>query len=137
MSAADVAVAVNLSEQLVLGVQSMFQREIPALTRVLKPASRVTEMLQRVPTMGVDPKIGLTPTTRLRGEIEFKDVHFAYPRDKNKKVLRGLNMHVKSGQSLGIVGAAGCGKSTALALLLRLYDPQHGSILIDGRDIKE
>jgi ABC-type multidrug transport system fused ATPase/permease subunit len=135
MSAADVAVAVNLSERLVQGVQSMFQKDIPALAKVLQPASRVTEMLRRTPTMGIDASIGHTPQERLRGEIEFRDVHFAYPRDKNKKVLRGLSFRLGAGQSLGIVGAAGCGKSTALALLLRLYDPQHGCIFIDGRDI--
>jgi ABC-type multidrug transport system fused ATPase/permease subunit len=136
MSASDVAIAVSLSENLVHGVKSFFRRELPALARVLAPATRIIEMLDRTPTQGVDEDIGLTPAKPLTGVIEFKDVHFAYPRDKNKKVLRGLSFKMSAGESLGIVGSAGCGKSTALAVLLRMYDCQSGQVLIDGRDIK-
>ena len=137
MSASDVAIAVSLSENLVHGVKSFFQRELPGLARVLAPATRIIEMLDRTPTQGIDENVGLTPTKTLNGVIEFKDVHFAYPRDKNKKVLRGLSFKLDAGESLGIVGSAGCGKSTALRMLLRMYDCQGGQVLIDGRDIRE
>lgn len=137
MSATDVAISVSLSENLVHGVKSFFQRELPGLARVLAPATRIIEMLDRTPTQGIDEKIGLTPTKPLNGVIEFKDVHFAYPRDKNKKVLRGLSFKLDAGESLGIVGSAGCGKSTALRVLLRMYDCQSGQVLIDGRDIRD
>ena len=137
MSASDVAIAVSLSENLVHGVKSFFQRELPALARVLAPATRIIEMLDRTPTQGIDEELGLKPEKGLQGLIEFKDVHFAYPRDKNKKVLRGLSFKLSGGESLGIVGSAGCGKSTALAVLLRMYDCQVGTVMIDGLDIKE
>ena len=137
MSASDVAIAVSLSENLVHGVKSFFQRELPGLARVLAPATRIIEMLDRTPTQGIDENVGLTPTKPLNGVIEFKDVHFAYPRDKNKKVLRGLSFKLDAGESLGIVGSAGCGKSTALRMLLRMYDCQSGQVLIDGRDIRD
>jgi ATP-binding cassette subfamily B (MDR/TAP) protein 1 len=69
------------------------------------------------------------------GEIEFRDVHFRYPTRPDQPVLQGLSFSIKPGQYVALVGASGCGKSTALALLERFYDPDQGRILIDGKDI--
>lgn len=67
--------------------------------------------------------------------MEFKDVHFRYATRPDQPVLRGLNLQVKPGQYVAFVGASGCGKSTAIALLERFYDPDDGQILVDGADI--
>lgn len=70
-----------------------------------------------------------------RGEIEFRDLTFGY--QAARPVFAGLNLKIAAGQRVGVVGFSGSGKSTLLNLLLRLYDPQGGAVLIDGRDIRE
>jgi ATP-binding cassette subfamily B multidrug efflux pump len=66
------------------------------------------------------------------GKIEFKNISFKYRR---KNVLTDLNLVIKPGERVGIVGASGAGKTTLVNLLMRFYDPNHGQILIDGQDI--
>ena len=75
------------------------------------------------------------PTTSLRPRIEFQDVRFAYPGGR-RAAHRGLSFVVESGERVGIVGPSGSGKSSIVRLLLRLYDPQSGSVRIDGQDLR-
>jgi ATP-binding cassette subfamily B (MDR/TAP) protein 1 len=71
----------------------------------------------------------------VEGTIEFRDVHFRYPTRPDQPVLRGLDLTVKPGQYVALVGASGCGKSTTIALLERFYNPLVGGIYIDGKEI--
>jgi ATP-binding cassette, subfamily B (MDR/TAP), member 1 len=71
----------------------------------------------------------------VEGTIEFRDVHFRYPTRLEQPVLRGLNLTVKPGQYVALVGASGCGKSTTIALLERFYNPLAGGIFVDGKEI--
>lgn len=71
----------------------------------------------------------------VEGTLEFRDVHFRYPTRSEQPVLRGLNLTVKPGQYVALVGASGCGKSTTIALLERFYDPLAGGVYIDGKEI--
>jgi subfamily B ATP-binding cassette protein MsbA len=82
----------------------------------------------------VSDRPGAVPAPRLRGRIELRDVEFGYL--PGHPVLKGLNLTVEPGQRAAIVGPTGTGKSTILALLLRLYDPVAGAVMIDGRDIR-
>ncbi|KAI6227464.1 hypothetical protein M3Y99_01256800 [Aphelenchoides fujianensis] len=80
----------------------------------------------------------LPPMKRLDGRIEFENVQFAYPTAKSKghPVLRGLSFVAEAGQTTALVGKSGCGKSSSISLLLRLYSPTAGRITADGRDIR-
>ena len=72
---------------------------------------------------------------KINGEVDFKNVHFSYPSRKEINVLKGVNLRVKFGQKIAIVGPSGVGKSTIASLLLRFYDIESGSIEIDGKNI--
>ncbi|XP_022371091.1 phosphatidylcholine translocator ABCB4 isoform X3 [Enhydra lutris kenyoni] len=72
----------------------------------------------------------------IKGNLEFIDVHFSYPARADVKILKGLNLTVESGQTVALVGNSGCGKSTTVQLIQRLYDPDEGRINIDGQDIR-
>ncbi len=67
--------------------------------------------------------------------IEFHDVHFAYPTNPDRPVLRDINLRVRAGEIIALVGPNGSGKTTLCSLLLRFYDPQRGRILIDGTEL--
>ncbi|WP_096786983.1 ABC transporter ATP-binding protein [Rhodobacter sp. CZR27] len=77
---------------------------------------------------------GAVDLPRVRGEIRFEAVSFAYGRQTGG--IRALDLTVRPGEKLGIVGASGAGKSTLVSLLLRLYDPEEGRVLIDGQDVR-
>lgn len=72
---------------------------------------------------------------QFQGHIVFKDIEFRYPTELQKPVLRGLSFEVKPGQKVALVGKTGCGKSTIVNLIQRLYDPDAGQILLDGEPI--
>ena len=79
----------------------------------------------------------ILPKNRLKGEIEFKNVKFRYPTREDVEVLRGVNLKIKAGQKVALVGASGAGKSTIMQLVLRFHENQEGSILIDGKPMKD
>ena len=83
----------------------------------------------------VEDDNGRKPLDEIKGDIEFRDVSFSY--DKSKKLIEHLNLSVKSGQRIAIVGPTGAGKSTIINLLMRFYDIDSGEILIDGINIKD
>lgn len=71
----------------------------------------------------------------MHGDIEFRDVHFRYPTRPEQPVLRGLDLQVRPGQYVALVGASGCGKSTTIAMLERFYNPLVGGVYVDGKEI--
>jgi ATP-binding cassette subfamily B protein len=91
--------------------------------------------------MRVQPQIKDTEETdfsikQINGEIEFKDVWFKYP-DSENYVLKGVSFKVEQGQTVGIVGYTGSGKTTLVNLIPRLFDPDKGEVLIDGVNVKK
>ncbi|CAD5234046.1 unnamed protein product [Bursaphelenchus xylophilus] len=73
---------------------------------------------------------------RSRGKLEFRGVKFSYPGKRRNEVLKGINWIVEPGETVAIVGKNGCGKSTSVNLLTRVYDCTDGQVLVDDRDIK-
>ncbi|KAG0586096.1 hypothetical protein KC19_2G063800 [Ceratodon purpureus] len=82
-----------------------------------------------------DPKS--EPVETVTGDIEFKHVAFTYPNRPDVQIFRDLNLKVRAGKSLALVGASGSGKSSVIALLERFYDPTSGRVLVDGKDIRK
>ncbi|MBL8727483.1 MAG: ABC transporter ATP-binding protein [Planctomycetes bacterium] len=78
--------------------------------------------------------LGGSPLSTLRGDVSMRDVWFAYDEEP---VLRGLDLDVRAGQTVAFVGPSGGGKSTTLDLLMRFHDPQRGTILVDGIDLRQ
>ena len=94
------------------------------------------EVIERKPLIDSFSEEGERPRERPAGEIELKDVVFAYPSRPNIQVCNGYSLRVEAGQSCALCGPSGAGKSTVVSLLLRFYDPQGGAITLDGKDIK-
>lgn len=74
---------------------------------------------------------------KLLGMIEFKDVYFRYDKDDPCYVLNGISFNINSHENVALLGPTGSGKSSVISLLLRFYEPEKGTITIDGKDIKE
>ena len=114
---------------------------------------RIDELLKSEPTIRSEVLAsGPGAEPAIRGEIEFRNLTFSYadgsdvaavlhPTDKSPSVappvLRDVSLHIPAGSSLAIVGPTGCGKSTLVSLIPRLYDAPEGSLLIDGRPVRE
>ena len=106
------------------------------LAQAAGAAERLGEILAAKPAIEAPRNPKRLPNPPL-GTVAFKDVHFAYPTRSEQRALHGLSLTVSSGERVAIVGPSGAGKSTILQLLLRFYDPQGGSIWVDGIPIDE
>ncbi|CAF0793637.1 unnamed protein product [Rotaria sordida] len=71
------------------------------------------------------------------GEITLENVRFTYPARPKQPILQNINLTIPSGKTVALVGHSGCGKSTVLSLITRMYDPDHGQVLLDGEDIRK
>jgi ATP-binding cassette subfamily B protein len=91
------------------------------------------DLLERVPDVRERP--GAIPAPAFTGAVEFQNVSFAY--ESGQRLLEEIDIKVHPGQHVALVGPSGGGKSTLLSLLLRLYDPLKGRVLIDGKDVRE
>lgn len=105
-------------------------------SRALASAKRITQVL--------DTEIDLTDENATckekkveEGRIEFKEVGFRYYKDSQEKVLDSINLTIAPGQTVGIIGSTGCGKTTLVQMIPRLYDVDEGRVLVDGVDVKE
>lgn len=102
-------------------------------TNCMNASQRIFEIIDAVPQVREQEEPVTLP--EVKGEIELKGVTFGY--EPNKPVLKNISFHVEAGQMLGIVGRSGAGKSTLVNLISRLYDPDEGSIYLDGIDIRK
>lgn len=104
------------------------------LPRASVAAKRINEVLDTEATIEDGDKD--IKDSGIRGEIEFKNVNFKYP-DAEDYVLSDISFSVKKGETLAIIGATGCGKSTVINLIPRFYDVTEGEVLVDGVNVKD
>jgi ATP-binding cassette subfamily B protein len=96
-------------------------------------AERAFELLDEAPEVVEKPDA--RPVGRARGQVAYENVSFSY--NDNRPALRNVSFEVSAGSRVGIAGTTGAGKSTLVTLLLRLYDPAAGTILLDGTDLRD
>ncbi|KAM3821027.1 ATP-binding cassette sub-family B member 5 [Vipera latastei] len=107
----------------------------PDFSKSKVSAQRIFHLLDRKPVIDSYSEEG-EKLDKFEGNIEFKDIHFAYPTRTEVQVLQGLSIKISKGQTLALVGSSGCGKSTSIQLLERFYDPISGQVIVDGVDTK-
>jgi ATP-binding cassette, subfamily B, bacterial len=110
----------------------MLQRIIDWSSRALTAAERVFEVMDTPEDISNAKDAVKLP--HIEGAVSFKDVHFGY--EKAREVLHGIDLEVKAGEMIGLVGHSGAGKSTMINLLMRFYDPTQGRIEMDGVDLR-
>ena len=101
-------------------------------------ASDYFTLLERKEQIDASQSTYKPPRDSVKGRIEFKNIQFTYPSDENKrKILDDLNLVFEPGQKVALVGESGCGKSTTVNLIERLYEPTEGEVLLDGVNINK
>ncbi|RKO97724.1 hypothetical protein CXG81DRAFT_13030 [Caulochytrium protostelioides] len=110
----------------------------PNLEKAFAAAQSIFRILRSVPPIDSFSDTGkiLDPTS-VKGHIRFENIQFRYPTRPDVKVLKGVDLEVKPGQFIALVGSSGCGKSTSIQLCERFYDPTGGRVTLDGVDIRE
>ncbi|KAK2731944.1 hypothetical protein FQN55_004419 [Onygenales sp. PD_40] len=112
---------------------------MPHAMAFAKAASAAAELFAAIDRPSeIDPlsEAGIQPA-EFHGDIQIKDVHFAYPSRPAYPVLSGFDLHIPAGKTTALVGPSGCGKSTVVGLLERWYNPSSGSLSLDGKGIDE
>ncbi|WP_434048931.1 MULTISPECIES: ABC transporter ATP-binding protein [Sorangium] len=104
------------------------------LMKATGAAERIFDLLDRAPAMA---DAGGAEPLAVEGRLELQGVRFSYPSRRDAPVLKDIDLSARPGEVIALVGPSGAGKSTIAALLLRLYDPDEGRILLDGRDLRE
>lgn len=104
------------------------------MSRANYAIATLMRLLATQPTIDNLSRGGIKP--RLKGHVTFQDVSFRYPTRPDTQVLQGLNLTIRAGQTLALVGPSGNGKSTIASMLLRFYDPDRGVVRIDNYDIR-
>ncbi|TKR81872.1 hypothetical protein L596_015674 [Steinernema carpocapsae] len=126
----EIVTALSLST---MGITSM-ATYWPEIMKAKLAAGLIFSIIDARPKIDVEDETGLR--NKLFGDVALRDVYFTYPSRPERPVLQGLHLETKASKSLAIVGASGCGKSTIVSLISRLYDPRDGRVEFDAFDAK-
>ena len=135
LSSGDLIAFITYINQILMSLMMVSFLFITA-SRAMASSKRIHEVL--------DEKVDITDTTAKEadkevtsGDIEFRGVTFRYYKNSPDPVLDNINLTLRSGQTVGIIGSTGCGKSTLVSMITRLYDPDEGEVLVDGVNVKD
>jgi ATP-binding cassette subfamily B protein len=135
MSTGDLTAFVTYITQ-ILSSLMMVTMLFVSFSRAMASGKRIAQVL--------DEKVDVTDSEhadaslRVReGSVEFKNVSFRYYKNSDGKVLDGVDLKIEAGETVGIIGSTGCGKTTLVSLIARLYDADEGEILVDGVNVKD
>ncbi|CAJ0575491.1 unnamed protein product, partial [Mesorhabditis spiculigera] len=107
---------------------------IPDIVKARLAASLLFYLIEHPTEIDNLSEAGIKKT--LEGNISFRNLHFSYPTRRNIRVLNGLSLDIKRGQTVALVGHSGCGKSTVMAILERFYNSSKGFVMLDGENIR-
>ncbi len=135
MLVGDLSAFINYTTQ-ILSSLMMITMLLMVASRALASGKRICEVL--------DEKVDLTDTDAAApekkiesGSVEFRNVAFRYYEHSEEKVLDNINLKINSGSTVGIIGSTGCGKTTLVSMIPRLYDVDEGEVLVDGVNVKD
>ena len=121
-----------------LGTIGLITPNIKGIQESCTAASDYFNLYKRKPQMDFSLSIEKPPISQFRGKIEFRGVNFSYPSDpKQRLILNNINLTFDQGKKIALIGESGCGKSTIVNLIERLYDITGGQLLIDGIEINK
>ena len=105
-------------------------------SRAMASAKRIREVLEE--DLDLSDENAKQPKRQVeKGEIEFRNVSFRYYKNSEGKVLDNVSLYIMPGQTVGIIGSTGCGKTTLVSMIPRLYDADEGQVLVDGVDVRD
>jgi ATP-binding cassette subfamily B protein len=104
-------------------------------SRALASAKRICEVLDE--EIDINDTNSQAETSITKGKIEFRNVSFRYYKHSEEAVLDNINLTIPAGSTIGIIGSTGCGKTTLVSMIPRLYDVDEGEVLVDGVNVKD
>ncbi|MBR4949505.1 MAG: ABC transporter ATP-binding protein [Clostridia bacterium] len=135
MPVGDLSAFINYATQ-ILSSLMMVSFLFMTSSRAMASAKRICEVLDEVPDIqdieGADASKEV-----VAGEIEFKNVLFRYYKNSEEAVLENINLKIPAGSTVGVIGSTGCGKTTLVSMIPRLYDVDEGEVLVDGVNVKD
>lgn len=129
----------QLSALITYGIQILMSLMMISMIMVmlamsLESIKRISEVLEEEPTIH-NPEVALSTVSN--GDVEFRNVNFKYKQNAEKNTLNNININIKSGQFVGILGSTGSGKTSVVNLISRLYDVKEGEVIVADHNVKE
>ncbi len=135
MTVGDLSMFITYSTQ-ILSSLMMVTMLLMNASRAMASGRRICEVLDELPD--ISDKTALHPDKLIvNGDITFRNVSYRYYKHNHEKVLTNINLEIKAGTTVGIIGSTGCGKTTLVSMIPRLYDVDEGEVLVDGVNVKD
>ncbi len=135
MTVGDLSMFITYSTQ-ILSSLMMVTMLLMNASRALASGRRICEVLDEVPDIS-DATAAVPDKKVEEGRIEFRNVSYRYYKNNHEKVLEDINLEIAPGSTVGIIGSTGCGKTTLVSMIPRLYDVDEGEVLVDGVNVKD
>ncbi len=135
MPVGDLSQFVSYVNQILMSLMTLTMMFVMS-SRAMASAKRIGEVLDEKTDIS-DENCACPDAMVQKGDVEFRDVTFRYFKNSEDSVLERINLKIAAGSTVGIIGSTGCGKTTLVSLIPRLYDTDAGSVLVDGVDVRD